>query len=109
MAEVAAEREAVLDASAMVDLLLDNAIGRAVAARVAGHGLHGPAHLDAERPPRERCLKNALSEIASEEQSVRAVGSQRRQEPKFGDPDILCLINDDEIEWRFAALGQVSG
>ena len=48
MAEVAAEREAVLDASAMVDLLLDNAIGRAVGARVAGHGLHGPAHLDAE-------------------------------------------------------------
>jgi predicted nucleic acid-binding protein len=38
----------VIDASALVDLLLGGPLGQAVAARVAGHGLHGPAHLDAE-------------------------------------------------------------
>lgn len=39
---------AVIDASAMVDLLLGNALAEPVAARVAGHTLHAPAHLDAE-------------------------------------------------------------
>ena len=38
----------VIDASALVDLLLGGPLGRAVSARVSGHGLHGPAHLDAE-------------------------------------------------------------
>lgn len=40
--------EAVLDASALVDLLLGNEIGHAVQRRVAGHVLHAPAHVDAE-------------------------------------------------------------
>ncbi len=40
--------EVVIDASALTDLLLDGDLGRAVAARVSGHALHGPAHLDAE-------------------------------------------------------------
>lgn len=40
--------EVVVDASAMVDLLLDNELGRAVRGRLAGHSLHAPAHLDAE-------------------------------------------------------------
>lgn len=40
--------EVVVDASAMVDLLLDNEVGRAVRRRLAGHVLHAPAHLDAE-------------------------------------------------------------
>lgn len=40
--------EAVVDASALVDLLLDNDLGRAVRRRIAGHALHAPAHLDAE-------------------------------------------------------------
>lgn len=40
--------EAVVDASALVDLLLDNALGRAVRRRIAGHVLHAPAHVDAE-------------------------------------------------------------
>lgn len=40
--------EAVLDASALVDLLLGNEDGAAVRARVAGLALHTPAHLDAE-------------------------------------------------------------
>lgn len=40
--------EVVLDASALVDLLLDNDPGHAVRDRIAGHGLHAPAHLDAE-------------------------------------------------------------
>lgn len=40
--------EAVTDASALVDLLLDNELGTAVRLRIAGHALHAPAHVDAE-------------------------------------------------------------
>lgn len=40
--------EAVVDASALVDLLLDNDLGAAVRRRIAGHALHAPAHIDAE-------------------------------------------------------------
>jgi predicted nucleic acid-binding protein len=40
--------EVVIDASAMVDLLLGGPIGDAVAARVSSCVLHCPAHLDAE-------------------------------------------------------------
>jgi predicted nucleic acid-binding protein len=38
----------VLDASAMVDLLLGGSIGAAVKERLHGERLHAPAHLDAE-------------------------------------------------------------
>ena len=40
--------EVVVDASALVDLLLTNDLGRAVRRRVAGHVVHAPAHIDAE-------------------------------------------------------------
>jgi len=40
--------EVVVDASAMVDLLLGNELGHAVRRRLAGHGMRAPAHLDAE-------------------------------------------------------------
>jgi predicted nucleic acid-binding protein len=40
--------ETVLDASALVDLLLGNEVGEAVRRRIAGHILHAPAHVDAE-------------------------------------------------------------
>ena len=40
--------EAVVDASAIVDLLLGNDLGVAVRRRLAGHALHAPGHLDAE-------------------------------------------------------------
>jgi predicted nucleic acid-binding protein len=40
--------EVVVDASALVDLLLNNHVGGAVRRRIAGHALHAPAHLDAE-------------------------------------------------------------
>jgi predicted nucleic acid-binding protein len=40
--------EVVADASALVDLLLGNDLGKAVGARLAGHALHAPAHADAE-------------------------------------------------------------
>lgn len=40
--------EVVVDASAMVDLLLDNELGGAIRRRLAGHALHAPAHLDTE-------------------------------------------------------------
>jgi predicted nucleic acid-binding protein len=40
--------EVIVDASAMVDVLLGGPLGGAVARRLSGHVLHGPAHLDAE-------------------------------------------------------------
>jgi predicted nucleic acid-binding protein len=40
--------DAVLDASAMVDLLLGGDLGEALRARLEGRRLHAPAHLDAE-------------------------------------------------------------
>ena len=40
--------EAVADASALVDLLLGNELGKAVRRRIAGHALHAPAQADAE-------------------------------------------------------------
>lgn len=40
--------EVVVDASAIVDLLLGNEMGGAVRRRLAGHALHAPGHLDAE-------------------------------------------------------------
>lgn len=40
--------EAVLDASALVDVLLGNDLGGAVRRRIAGHALHAPTHVDAE-------------------------------------------------------------
>lgn len=48
MAETAETAEVVVDASAMVDLLLANELGQAVHDHVAGHVLHTPAHLDVE-------------------------------------------------------------
>jgi predicted nucleic acid-binding protein len=38
----------VVDASALVEALIGTQLGRAVRARMRGHELHGPAHLDAE-------------------------------------------------------------
>lgn len=38
----------VVDASAMVDLLVGTATAQAVEARLRGHALHAPAHFDAE-------------------------------------------------------------
>ncbi len=40
--------EIVVDASALIDLLLANELGQAVGRRVAGLDLHAPAHVDAE-------------------------------------------------------------
>lgn len=40
--------ELVLDASALVDVVLGNAIGSSVRLRLRGHRLHAPAHVDAE-------------------------------------------------------------
>jgi predicted nucleic acid-binding protein len=40
--------DAVVDASAMVDLLLGGALGLAVRDRLRGLRIHAPAHLDAE-------------------------------------------------------------
>lgn len=40
--------DAVIDASALVDLLLANELGSAVQRRIAGHSLHAPAHVDTE-------------------------------------------------------------
>lgn len=41
-------RRAVIDASAMVDLLVGSSLGDAVRRRLEDHELHAPAHFDAE-------------------------------------------------------------
>ena len=41
-------KRVVVDASAIVDLLLGNETGLAVTARLSGEDMHAPAHLDAE-------------------------------------------------------------
>lgn len=38
----------VVDASALIDLLLGNELGEAVGERLSDHEMHAPAHLDAE-------------------------------------------------------------
>jgi predicted nucleic acid-binding protein len=43
-----ADQHLVLDASALVDLVLGERLGAAVAARIEGAALHAPAHIDAE-------------------------------------------------------------
>jgi predicted nucleic acid-binding protein len=43
-----AMRQVVVDASAMVDLLVGSPLGDPVRQRLEGHQLHAPAHLDAE-------------------------------------------------------------
>jgi predicted nucleic acid-binding protein len=40
--------EVVIDASALVDLLIGGPVGDAVATRLSSHVLHGPAHIEAE-------------------------------------------------------------
>lgn len=40
--------ELVLDASALVDVVLGNEIGKSVRVRLRGHRLHAPAQIDAE-------------------------------------------------------------
>jgi predicted nucleic acid-binding protein len=40
--------DVVIDASAVVDLLLGGELGEAVGRRIAGQALHAPAHADAE-------------------------------------------------------------
>jgi len=42
------DQHLVLDASALVDVLVGGAVGGAVAARIEGVVLHAPAHVDAE-------------------------------------------------------------
>jgi predicted nucleic acid-binding protein len=51
--------EVVVDASALVDLLLGNELGDAVGVRLAGHVLHAPAHADAEILSALGCLQRA--------------------------------------------------
>jgi predicted nucleic acid-binding protein len=55
--------DVVIDASAMVDLLLGNDLGEKVAARITGHELHGPTHLDYE------CL-SALGRLHSHHRGI---------------------------------------
>ena len=46
---------------------------------------------DAERPPRERLLKDPLTEIASKEEPIDTTRAQRGQEAQFGDRDLNQL------------------
>src|SRR6516165_4553836 len=64
----------------------------------------GPAaNIDAERFPGEWLLKYPLPEIAGQEQPIGARRSDGGQKAQLGDPDILRLIDDSEIEDPLAA------
>src|SRR5258708_20873132 len=70
----------------------------------------GPApDIDAERLPGERLLKDPLPEITSQEQPVRTRSANCGQEAQLGDTDILCLIDDGDIEGRPAVIGDMVG
>jgi hypothetical protein len=47
--------------------------------------------VDAERPPRERLLKDPFTEIASKEEPIDTTRAQRGQEAQFGDRDLNQL------------------
>jgi len=68
---------------------------------VDAQGVGPAAHIDAERAPRKRLLEDPLSEIAGEEQAIRSVRGKGDEKPQFGDPDVLRLVDDDEIERGF--------
>ena len=55
------------------------------------------ADVDAERPPGERLLEDALPEVAGKEQRVRAILGERGEEPEMGDAHVLRLVDDDEV------------
>src|SRR3954467_653090 len=71
--------------------------------------LRSTAYIDAERTPGERLLEDALTEIAGEEKAVGTPCAKRGEKPQFGDPDILRLVDNDEIKRRFAAANHVFG
>ena len=61
----------VVDASAIVDLLLGNDIGIKVEFRLRGHELHAPAHLDAEVLSALGRLHRAAGQLDDEQVSER--------------------------------------
>src|SRR6516162_4059128 len=67
------------------------------------------ADVNAEREPRERLLKDPLTQVAGKEQAVRAGANERREKPQFGDRDVLRLIDNGKIEWRPSSGGDVLG
>ena len=68
-----------------------------------------PPHVDAQRPPRERGLEDALSEVAGEEQAVRPTPAEGGEQAQFGDADVLGLVDDAEVERRMRRLGNLRG
>ena len=46
-------------------------------------------------------LIRALPDLPPGDLTIRPVGGERGEEPQFGDPDILRLVDDDEIERGF--------
>jgi hypothetical protein len=61
------------------------------------------AHIDTERAPRKRLLKDPLTEIPGKKQAIRASGRQCREKAQLGDPDVLGFVDHDKIDRRFAA------
>src|SRR5258705_13246315 len=61
------------------------------------------SHIDAKRPPRERRLKDSLSQIACEKETVRVVPNECRYEAQLRHAYILSLIHDDKIKRSVAA------
>jgi predicted nucleic acid-binding protein len=78
--------EVVLDASALVDLLLGNEIGAAVQRRIARHTLHAPAHVDAEVLSASGRLQRAdvIGDDDVESMLLRLVAAPIRKHPVAG-------------------------
>lgn len=103
--------EAVVDASALVDLLLGNELGVAVQRRLSGHALHAPAHADAEalsalgrlsragmlEPPVVEVLLSRLTEAPIQRHPVAALmlgAWARREQLRLADALYVELAAD---------------
>jgi predicted nucleic acid-binding protein len=80
--------EVVVDASALVDLLLGNDLGAAVRRRISGQALHAPAHVDAEvLSALGRIQRAAMIEVKAVEVMLRELAAAPIQRHPV--PDLL--------------------
>ena len=69
-------------------------------------GARTAANIDAKRLPRERLLKDALAEVAREEQRIGAVRCDRGEHPQFRHAKVLRFVDHGVGERLVGALPQ---
>ena len=74
---------------------------------IDAQGLGTPAHVHAQRAPRERRLENSLPQVPGEEQAAGPVTAQGGEKAEFGHADVLSLVNDAEIVRRMRRLREM--